>query len=138
MTLAGQPRGAAGAEVEAGAGSMHGGGDGVPAQRLGEWIGRLDRVETLLERPQLRAAVAQAQQSVEQLRDDMKRHATKPSAQQIEQNLLKPLAQLRDAIASELARREARDNDTPVDRDPVPRKFEASVRRYYEALGGGQ
>jgi hypothetical protein len=119
-------------------GSYHGGGDGVPAQKLGEWLGQLDRVEALLERPHLRAAVARVQQSAEQLRADMKRNATKPSPKAIEDGLLTPLAQLRDAITAELARKAGRDSEGPVDRDPVPRKFEESVRRYYEALGGSR
>jgi hypothetical protein len=110
----------------------------VPAQKLGEWLGQLDRVEALLERPHLRAAVARVQQSAEQLRGDMKRNATKPSPKAIEDSLLVPLAQLRDAISSELARKAGRESEGPVDRDPVPRKFEESVRRYYEALGGSR
>jgi hypothetical protein len=130
----------AGAEAVAAAqnGSYQGGGDGTPAQKLGEWLGQLDRVEALLERPHLRAAVARVQQSAEQLRADMKRNATKPSPKAIEDGLLVPLAQLRDAISSELARKAGRESEGPVDRDPVPRKFEESVRRYYEALGGSR
>jgi hypothetical protein len=132
-----------GASMERGGGNQMGGGyagggGGVPVQDLGDWLNRLDRVEALLERPQLRAGVARVQQAVEQLRGDMKRNATKPSPEQIQQNLLAPLTELRDAISSELARREGRENDAPIDRDPVPRKYEASVRRYYEALGGGK
>ena len=110
----------------------------MPAQKLAEWLGQLDRVEALLERPHLRAAVARVQQSAEQLRAEMKRNATKPNPKAIEDGLLVPLAQLRDAISSELARKAGRDSEGPVDRDPVPRKFEESVRRYYEALGGSQ
>jgi hypothetical protein len=110
----------------------------VPAQKLGQLLERLDRVEAMLERPNLRNAVARTQQSVEQLRSDMKRNATKPSPQQVEQWLLAPLAQLRDVLAAELARREGRQAETRVDRDPVPRRFEEAVRRYYETLGGGR
>ena len=91
-----------------------------------------------MERPQLRAATARAQQVAEQIRSDMRRHATKPSQEEVEQRLLAPLTQLRDAISAELARREGQETDVPVDRDPVPRKFEEPVRRYYEALGGGR
>jgi hypothetical protein len=127
-----------GSDAVAKNGSHHGGGDGVPAQKLGEWLGQLDRVEALLERPHLRAAVARVQQSVEQVRADMKRNATKPNTKTVEDGLLVPLAQLRDAITSELARKAGRDSEGPVDRDPVPRKFEESVRRYYEALGGSR
>jgi hypothetical protein len=105
---------------------------------LGAWITRLDRVETLLERPHLRAGVARAQRAAEQLRSEIKRNATKPNSREIEQNLLQPLIQLRDSISAELARREGRESDVPVDREPVPRKFEQPVKRYYEALGGGR
>jgi hypothetical protein len=119
-------------------GAGYAGGWGVPVQDLGEWLNRLDRVDALLERPQLRAGVARVQQAAEDLRAEMKRNASKPSQHQIQQSLMAPLTELRDAISAELARREGRDNEAPVDRDPVPRKYEASVRRYYEALGGGK
>ena len=127
-----------GAELGRIGGSVAGGGNGVPAQEIGQLLEKLDRVEALLEKPQLRAGVARVQQVADDLRSDMKRNATKPSRNEVEQKLLAPLAQLRDAISSELARREGRESDVPVDRDPVPRKYEASVRRYYEALGGGR
>jgi hypothetical protein len=110
----------------------------VPAQIINNWLSSLDRVEALLEKPQLRAAVARAQQAGEQLRSDMKRAATKPSQKDLEDRLLSPLTQIRDAINAELARIEGKQTDTPVDRDPVPRRFEEPVRKYYEALGGGR
>lgn len=119
-------------------GSVAGGGNGVAVQEISDLMERLDRVEALLEKPQLRTGVARVQQVADAIRGDMKRQATKPSRNQVEQKLLAPLAQLRDAISSELARREGRESDVPVDRDPVPRKYEMSVRRYYEALGGGR
>ncbi len=68
----------------------------------------------------------------------MKRNATKPKSGELEARLLDPLVQLRDAISAELARREGREREEAVDRDPVPRRFEESVKRYYEALGGGR
>jgi hypothetical protein len=123
---------------ESALGAGYAGGWGVPAQDLGDWLNRLDRVDALLERPQLRAGVARVQQAAEELRAEIKRNASRPSQHQIQQNLMAPLTELRDAISAELARREGRENEAPVDRDPVPRKYEASVRRYYEALGGGK
>ena len=119
-------------------GSTHGGADGVPAQSIANWLSTLDRVEALLERPQLRAAVARAQHAGERLQADMKRAATKPSKKEIADRLLSPLVQIRESISSELARIEGKQSDTPVDRDPVPSRFEEPVRKYYEALGGGK
>jgi len=46
-----------------------------------------------------------------------------------------PLAELRDRVSEELARREPKDRLVPIDRDPVPAQFAERVRRYYEDLG---
>jgi hypothetical protein len=48
------------------------------------------------------------------------------------------LAEVRDRIADELARRESADALVPVDRDPVPNRYSDLVRRYYEGLGKPQ
>jgi len=47
------------------------------------------------------------------------------------------LAEIRDRVAEELARREKPDSIVPIDRDPVPTRFSELVRRYYEKLGTG-
>ena len=49
-----------------------------------------------------------------------------------------PLAELRDRVTEELARRESKENLVPIDRDPVPSKYADRVRRYYEELGRTQ
>ena len=46
-----------------------------------------------------------------------------------------PLAEIRNRVAEELARREKSDSLVPIDRDPVPTKYAERVRRYYEELG---
>jgi hypothetical protein len=46
-----------------------------------------------------------------------------------------PLAELRNRLTEELARRESKENLVPIDRDPVPPKYAERVRRYYEELG---
>ena len=46
-----------------------------------------------------------------------------------------PLAELRDRLSEELARRDSKDALVPIDRDPVPPKYTEHVRRYYEELG---
>ena len=48
---------------------------------------------------------------------------------------MKPLVEVRDRIADELARRESSNPLVPIDRDPVPPKYTEHVRRYYEELG---
>jgi hypothetical protein len=48
---------------------------------------------------------------------------------------MKPLIEVRDRIADELARRENSDALVPIDRDPVPNRYSDLVRRYYEELG---
>ena len=48
------------------------------------------------------------------------------------------VAQVQDAVAAELARSAEKRAMGPVDRDPVPRRFEEAVKRYYDALGGGR
>jgi hypothetical protein len=48
---------------------------------------------------------------------------------------MKPLAEVRDSIADELARRQSREALVPIDRDPVPSRYSELVRRYYEELG---
>jgi hypothetical protein len=49
--------------------------------------------------------------------------------------VLKPLVEVRDQLAEELARREPHENLVPIDRDPVPGRYSELVRRYYEELG---
>jgi hypothetical protein len=46
-----------------------------------------------------------------------------------------PLAEVRQRVAEELARRESNEARVPIDRDPVPNKYSELVRRYYEKLG---
>jgi hypothetical protein len=46
-----------------------------------------------------------------------------------------PLAELRNRLTEELARRESKESLVPIDRDPVPAKYAERVRRYYEDLG---
>jgi len=49
--------------------------------------------------------------------------------------VLEPLKDLRSQVGSALRRLEPDERPAPIDRDPVPRRFEDLVRRYYERLG---
>jgi hypothetical protein len=53
----------------------------------------------------------------------------------VELQIMKPLVEVRNRVAEELARRDSKDSLAPIDRDPVPNRYSESVRRYYEELG---
>jgi hypothetical protein len=48
---------------------------------------------------------------------------------------MKPLQEVRDRLADELARLGSKEALVPIDRDPVPNRYSELVRRYYEELG---
>jgi hypothetical protein len=66
---------------------------------------------------------------------EFKRHGVMPNWDLVNTKIRTPLAELRDRVSEELARREPKDRLVPIDRDPVPAQFAERVRRYYEDLG---
>ena len=102
------------------------------------WADRLRDVEEMLEDPALRAEVSQVREQARQLRTDYKKHAKDPQWNLVKSKILEPLAEVRQRVADELARRESQDNLVPIDRDPVPTQFTDSVKKYYERLGKGR
>ena len=69
------------------------------------------------------------------MRQEFRRSGAKPDWAVVRLEIMKPLVEVRQHIADELARREPRDQLVPIDRDPVPARFSELVRRYYEDLG---
>ena len=69
------------------------------------------------------------------MRSEFKRDETMPKWDIVKMQISKPLAELRNRLNDELARRESRESLVPIDRDPVPVKYSDRVRRYYEELG---
>jgi len=69
------------------------------------------------------------------MRADYKRHSAAPKWPLVRSQIATPLAEVRNRVAEELARREKPDSLVPIDRDPVPNKFSELVKRYYETLG---
>ena len=51
---------------------------------------------------------------------------------------MKPLEELRKQLAEELSKLQSDKSLAPIDRDPVPEKFEEFVRRYFLRLGKGE
>lgn len=99
------------------------------------WANQLRDVEEMIEQPDLRNEIARVRDRARQMRQEFKHDRTKPDWAVVRLQLVAPLAQLRDQVAEELARRGSREALVPVDRDPVPAKYSELVRKYYEQLG---
>lgn len=99
------------------------------------WSDRLRDVEEMVDDPSLRNQVATARERARLLRQDYKRDLKKPDWAVVQLQVMKPLIEVRDRIADELARRDNSDALVPIDRDPVPNRYSDLVRRYYEELG---
>ncbi|MFO0896275.1 MAG: DUF4175 family protein [Pirellulales bacterium] len=120
----------------------NGGGPGPGNPITGEgfipWSDQLRDVEDMLGDPELRAEAARIRDRARALRAELQRHSEVPKYELLKEQVLEPLVQLRDRIAEELARRDVKRSDVPLDRDPVPREFADQVREYYERLGRGE
>lgn len=115
-----------GAEVNAGP---------IRGENFVEWSDRLRNVEEMLDEPKLRNEVARVRELAQGMRAEFKRHSLEPKWDVVKSKISAPLAELRDRVSEELARRGSKDALVPIDRDPVPPKYTEHVRRYYEELG---
>lgn len=111
------------------------GGGPITGGDFGPWSDRLREVEEMVELPSLRSEIATARERARQMRLEFKRDQKKPDWAVVQLQVLRPLVEVRDQIAEELARRGPKDTLVPIDRDPVPPRFTELVRRYYEELG---
>jgi hypothetical protein len=150
----GKPAGSRLADIASSAGSRNGGNnaggggggglDGGPrfdqrAPLTGDgfvdWSDRLRNVEEMLDSQQLRREVAEIREAAKVVRSEFKREGAQPKWDIVKSQISKPLAELRNRVSEELARRESKESLVPIDRDPVPVKYSDRVRRYYEELG---
>ncbi len=107
----------------------------ITGENFAPWSDRLRDVEEMIDFPDLRNTVATARERARLMRLEFKRDLKKPDWAQLRTQVVKPLVEVRDRIAEELARRESREALVPIDRDPVPSRYSELVRRYYEDLG---
>jgi hypothetical protein len=117
------------------ANSGRGGTGPITGEGFAPWSDRLREVEEMVELPDLRNQIAVARERARQARLEFRREAKKPDWAVVRLQVVRPLVEVRNQIAEELARREPRDKLAPIDRDPVPHKYSELVRRYYEELG---
>jgi hypothetical protein len=95
-------------------------------------------VEEGLENQELRNQAAGVIENVRQIRIDNRRNDMPPQSDVVELKVRQPLAELRDRVSEELAKRESANPLAPLDRDPVPHRYRELVRRDYSELGGGK
>ena len=88
--------------------------------------------------PDVRDQVARVRERARAVRMEYKKQSKPPQWDVVRGEIAKPLAEARDRINEELARRESKDSLVPIDRDPVPQRYSELVRRYYEKLGGSE
>jgi hypothetical protein len=145
-SLGGNPYGG-GAGGERNAGGLRGGGwmeeraggaEGfrgpITGNEFTEWSDRLRNLEEMIEDPEMRSELARIRDRARHARAEFKRHSEEPKWDLVEAQIAAPLAQVRDWVRQELARRDSPENLAPIDRDPVPRRYSDLVRRYYERL----
>lgn len=107
----------------------------MTGQEYTNWSDRMRDVEEMLDTPELRNEATRLRQRMRETREQFKRHGKNPQWDLVQTQIGTPLAELRNRVAEELARREKSDSLVPIDRDPVPGKYSDLVRRYYEKLG---
>jgi hypothetical protein len=101
----------------------------------GEWSDRLAQVEEMLDLTDLRAEVGRVRDRARAARTDFTRHGKEPQWDLVQIEMAGPLAEVRQRLTQELARRQTPDALVPIDRDPVPPRYAEIVRHYYERLG---
>ena len=107
----------------------------MTGERFVEWSDQLRSVEEMLDDPRLRAEAARIRELAKGVRAEFKRHSLEPKWDIVRSQIRAPLAELRNRVTEELARRDVKNALVPIDRDPVPVKFNEQVRKYYEVLG---
>lgn len=103
-----------------------------------QWSDQIRNIEELIDDPKMQAEIARIRETARSMRAEFKRHSKEPQWGLVRLEILEPLAELREKLREEIARRESPDALVPIDRDPVPEKYAELVRRYYERLGSGK
>ena len=124
------------------------GGIGTPNNRVNfapitgdefrDWSDRLRDVEEMIPDADLRADAARIRDRAKAIRKDLKRHSPEPDWDKIKMELAEPLAELQRRVAQEILRRDPKNALVPLNKEPVPTRYENAVRKYYETLGTGQ
>jgi hypothetical protein len=110
----------------------------ITGEDFRDWSDRLRDVEEMLADPDLRSEAARIRDRAKAMRKEFKRHSEDPNWDLVEMELAEPLAELENRVSRELMRRDGKNSLVPLNRDPVPPKYENAVQKYYEQLGSGK
>src|SRR5262249_3341129 len=92
-----------------GGGERGGGQRPAPGEDYSQWSDRLRDVEEMLDTPELRNEVARVRDRARTVRLEFKRNSKEPQWGLVRMQIAGPLAEVRDRVAEELARREKSD-----------------------------
>jgi len=124
--------------LEKGFGPNGGGSNPITGGKNREWTDRLRDVEEAVGISEVRERVSQVREDIRKMSREFRRHSKEPEWDLVDADILKPLNEIRRQLAEELAKLKSDKALVPIDRDPVPDKFDELVRRYYERLGKGK
>ena len=99
-----------------------------------KWSRDLKDVSEMLDDPKLRSEAGAILEQARDVRREVARHSIAPDWELVRRRIYGPLRELEKQIDDEIARREPNDRLLPIDRDPVPEKYQGLVREYYERL----
>jgi hypothetical protein len=99
------------------------------------WSDRLRDVEDMLPERELRDEAARVWDRARAVRAEFKRHGKEPQWDVVKNQIMEPLAELRQRVTEKLAQLQSDEALVPIDRDPVPDRFADIVRSYFENLG---
>ncbi|MBA4020227.1 MAG: hypothetical protein C0483_23955 [Pirellula sp.] len=114
------------------------GGGAMAGSDWREWSDTLRNVEEFVPGTRLRTEAARIRDQAQAIRAEAKRHSKTPNWELVREQVYEPLMELQQQLDEELSRRSSSEAAVPLDRDPVPDRFNDAVRRYYRRLGSGQ
>jgi len=109
----------------------------LTGQAFTVWSDRLRDVEQILSEQDLRNEAARVRDRARAVRAEFARHGKEPQWDLVEDQIVRPLTELRKRVVERLAQLRSDEAMVQIDRDPVPNRFAEAVRRYFENLGGG-
>jgi len=108
----------------------------ITGENFRQWADQMRDVQEMIDDPDLRNELSGVLDRARNMRAEYLRHSVAPHWNLLEKEVLKPLVEVRQRVAEELARRDA-SQVAPLDRDPVPGRYAELVSRYYQSLGQG-